>query len=122
MGWGMIESAGYVSENPQVACYLFSLGWVPVQLENFLGRHYTIVTEPSRPANECQTLIRFPESKYRSGTTIPISLFGAKFRHPQLAGHIAGKHVKNSNDINVKKALTEALTLQMILAICKAPY
>ena len=117
---GMIESAGYISENPQVARYLSSLGWVPIELQELLALLNNIIMEPTRTVNGCQTLVGLLGSKYRPGTTMPASLRGAKFRHLQLAGHVAGEQVKDGDAINVKKGLSEALSPQVALHILQS--
>ena len=103
---GMIESAGYVSENPDIARHLLSLGWVPVKLHEFLAVLNTIITESTCSGDECQILVGLSGSKYLSGTI----LRDAKFTHLQLKSHISGEYIQGCDDANVRRALCKALT------------
>lgn len=103
---GMIESAGYVSENPEIFRHLSSRGWAPVKLQKLLAVISSIVAAPAHTVKSCQTLIGLSGSKYRSAAI----LGDAKFSHLRQPSYISDEHVGVSKDINVRKALSEALT------------
>ena len=104
---GMIQSAGYVSENPEVVRLLLKQGFKPVKLEHVFRLLKLAIVEPATKPEDCQIAIGihydYSESTNR---TPPAFLRDPRFVH--LVGRAATDSDADGGTVGTKELVREA--------------
>lgn len=107
---GMVESAGFVSENPEVARRLYSKGLRFVKLDELLALINYAITAPVSDFNSSQLILGIPR---RIGASeIPTALLDAKFSQLQAMEIIPGSAPAGTDSFDLQQALRDAPSFQ----------
>jgi KR domain/Phosphopantetheine attachment site len=107
---GMIESAGYVSENADSVRFLSDQGYIPIKLTEFFALINHAVTTPATTTDGSQSIIGLQHTTYESVSEVPTTFLDAKFRHLISKGlAVVGRKV-DTGSIDLQEALSTATT------------
>lgn len=104
---GMIQSAGYVSENPEVVTILLKQGFQPVKLEHLFRLLKFVIVEPATEPDDCQIVIGiYYDYDGSTDKSPPAFLLDPRFVH--LIGRAAGDLGADTGAVGIKELLRKA--------------
>lgn len=103
---GMIQSAGYVSENFESMRYLADVGWGYVKLDEFFAFLDHAITTPVPDFHSSQTIIGIPDINKFSGRDVPSQMLDPRLSHVISRGsRHHGADTGGTEEANLHKAL-----------------
>jgi hypothetical protein len=106
---GMIQSAGYASENPEVAKLLLKQGFKPVKLEHVFRLLKLVIVQPATKPADCQIAIGI-HYDYNEATnkSPPAFLRDPRFVHLVEGARDSSAVANASGDVGIKDLLRKA--------------
>jgi len=107
---GMIQSAGYVAENPEVVRLLLKQGFQPVKLEHVFRLLKLVIVEPATKPDDCQIAIGI-HYDYNESTNKSPPAFLRDPRFVHLVGRATGESGADANGgsaVGIKELLRKA--------------
>lgn len=101
---GMIQSAGYVAENPEVVKLLLKQGFQPVKLEHVFRLLTLVIVEPASKPDDCQIAIGI-HYNYNDSTNKTPPAFLRDPRFVQLVGRAGGGDANDAGAVGIKELL-----------------
>ncbi|KAJ5556997.1 Type I Polyketide synthases (Type I PKS) [Penicillium frequentans] len=113
---GMIQSAGYVAENPEAVQFLREQGYVPVELDQVFRMINKVIQEPATESQDGQTVLGLRYDQSTNNGAVMQHLLDPKFRHLLSSRRTSGNSVAIqeqdiSKSIAAAKSLPEAITV-----------
>ncbi|KAA8652757.1 type I polyketide synthase [Aspergillus tanneri] len=109
---GMIQSAGYVAENPEAVQFLREQGYAEVELDQFLRLLSKVIQSPLRIVEQAHTIVGLQYDQSSSKGIVPQHLLDPKFKHLLSSDHESNKPATTNSNLNVRTALRDAKTKQ----------
>ena len=103
---GMIESAGYVSENLESLRFLTAQGFQPVKLDEFLALLNYAITQPVRHADDCQLIVGLTGFDQE---VLPTALRDARFSHLVSAAQERGRRTSSNKGSAAPSSLQSSI-------------
>ena len=114
---GMIESAGYVSENPDVFQYVTGLGFRPVKLTEFLALLDYAITRPVSGVDDSQLIVGLLAT---DGTSCPPGYLDAKFIHLRTQSQTSPSSPASRRNNNTELSSSSSLAARIKAATALA--
>lgn len=113
---GMIQSAGYVSNKPEVERLLVKQGGLPVKLEHVFRLLKLVIVEPATKPDDCQIAIGIHyDYDVSNKKSLPAFLLDPRFVH--LIGRAAGDSGADPGTVGIKELLRKAPSYNEALKI-----